>query len=1009
MALIGTVSGTMSGSLTTLGDGTSYLIAGSNITIATGSGDQAGPITITSTGGGSTFVTGNFFVPAPGEFVTTASVSFAGGDGFNTPADSVGDDTIFFVSGSKGAAGKEAGGTSTSVFGGDLVVSGAIFGGFDDDANYTISYFLADQSYISSTGHLGNVGNDIFLFVSGSSSRADDLGDKGVAAFGGDLVLSGKIFAGGDEGELEFLSNRALFSSEEGDANANPGEDTVFYVSGTSYGGSWTSRHDGTGVSVFGGDTLFSASLVIYDGESDPGDETHLFSLGALPDESAWPGDDLVFFVSGTGGEGGKEGGGQATAVFGGDLVVSGAIFGGAESGQSEVQLIGDIIALSNTGNWDAGQDWAVFLSGSVYQYDGGQVAGKGVDGTTVVGGDMVVSGNLYGGVVDQFQGSNSTGMVIKAVADVFRYTGGINEHAQFSTPADVNFHVSGSTGLKDDTSKRATALFDGDVVVSGTIYDGSGNAVGGTVGGSDTQIQYNDGGGFGGTADLTFNDATGDVTVGTSTGDAKLFFRDSGNYIYSNADGDLDIINADGTATNSLVLECTAGGIDINAGGVFTIDGVGASNVTTNGALTLSGSTAVNVLSHGGMITIDSTTASVDVDCAGTLNLDGASGVNIGTAADVAVDLDASTLDIDASGAITIDSTSTFSVDGVGASNVTTVGALTVSGSSGLNLHSHGGEVDITATQGAVDINSTTTTTIDATTTLSAKGATGASFGDDTGTWEFNGSGAVTETGMTSLSVTPSGAITLTAGAASTWSTTTGNLTIDAAGELALDTDGTDAINLGTEAAAKTITIGNDASTKVDVNALAIELDSAGTIVLNSTTTTDVDSTGILSLNSGAAINIGNDDDDFAINIGGTGTRTITLGSTTSTLALNTTGGASTVTVKANTASAMKWSDGTDDLLSINSSALATYGTEGHIVVGHAGTANEVALIPGADNVFNLGTPTARWANIYTGDLHLSNDRGNWTVVEENDFLSLRNNKNGKTYKLLMEEIIEE
>jgi hypothetical protein len=68
-----------------------------------------------------------------------------------------------------------------------------------------------------------------------------------------------------------------------------------------------------------------------------------------------------------------------------------------------------------------------------------------------------------------------------------------------------------------------------------------------------------------------------------------------------------------------------------------------------------------------------------------------------------------------------------------------------------------------------------------------------------------------------------------------------TGTLTIDSAGALVIDTDGTDNISLGTEAAAKTITIGNDASTKVDVNALAIELDSAGIIVANSVGSTTI------------------------------------------------------------------------------------------------------------------------------------------------------------------------
>ena len=63
--------------------------------------------------------------------------------------------------------------------------------------------------------------------------------------------------------------------------------------------------------------------------------------------------------------------------------------------------------------------------------------------------------------------------------------------------------------------------------------------------------------------------------------------------------------------------------------------------------------------------------------------------------------------------------------------------------------------------------------------------------------------------------------------------------MTLSSGDILAMDTVGTKDINIGVEAAAKTITIGNDASAKVDVNAIDIELDSAGTIVTDLATTT--------------------------------------------------------------------------------------------------------------------------------------------------------------------------
>ena len=56
------------------------------------------------------------------------------------------------------------------------------------------------------------------------------------------------------------------------------------------------------------------------------------------------------------------------------------------------------------------------------------------------------------------------------------------------------------------------------------------------------------------------------------------------------------------------------------------------------------------------------------------------------------------------------------------------------------------------------------------------------------------------------------------------------------------------------------------------------------------------------------------------------------------------------------------------------------------------------------------------RWANVYTGDLHLSNESkggndvdgttGNWTVQEGEENLYLINNRTGKKYKFALEEI---
>ena len=58
-------------------------------------------------------------------------------------------------------------------------------------------------------------------------------------------------------------------------------------------------------------------------------------------------------------------------------------------------------------------------------------------------------------------------------------------------------------------------------------------------------------------------------------------------------------------------------------------------------------------------------------------------------------------------------------------------------------------------------------------------------------------------------------------------------------------------------------------------------------------------------------------------------------------------------------------------------------------------------SIIPGIDSQSDLGSATNRFANVYTGDLHLRNERGDWTIVEEVDYLCVINNITGKKYKM--------
>ena len=73
--------------------------------------------------------------------------------------------------------------------------------------------------------------------------------------------------------------------------------------------------------------------------------------------------------------------------------------------------------------------------------------------------------------------------------------------------------------------------------------------------------------------------------------------------------------------------------------------------------------------------------------------------------------------------------------------------------------------------------------------------------------------------------------------------------------------------------------------------------------------------------------------------------------------------------------------------------------------------------FVPGANDTYDLGASGNVWRNLYTGDLHLSNEakdegnavdgtKGNWTIQEGAENLYILNNKSGKKYKFKLEEM---
>ena len=72
--------------------------------------------------------------------------------------------------------------------------------------------------------------------------------------------------------------------------------------------------------------------------------------------------------------------------------------------------------------------------------------------------------------------------------------------------------------------------------------------------------------------------------------------------------------------------------------------------------------------------------------------------------------------------------------------------------------------------------------------------------------------------------------------------------------------------------------------------------------------------------------------------------------------------------------------------------------------------------VLPGADNTYDFGSSSKRWANVYTGDMHLNNvgtggnevdgTEGHWTMQEGSDSMYLINRITGKKFKIAMTEV---
>jgi hypothetical protein len=107
----------------------------------------------------------------------------------------------------------------------------------------------------------------------------------------------------------------------------------------------------------------------------------------------------------------------------------------------------------------------------------------------------------------------------------------------------------------------------------------------------------------------------------------------------------------------------------------------------------------------------------------------------------------------------------------------------------------------------------------------------------------------------------------------------------------------------------------------------------------------------------------------------------------------------------------------GTD---AMNAEANMTFDGSTLTVTGAITTTGNVTsdhVLPNTSDTFDLGASGNVWRNVYTGDLHLSNEgkeegnavdgtKGNWTIQEGEEHLYILNNKSGKKFRFKLEEM---
>jgi len=408
----------LSGSLTRLTGGTSYLAAGSNVTITSASNGQ---ITISSTGGGGGGDSGpTFFSSTTNRSIfTTGSTAFVGGQSSpaapDAPSD-IGNDVFFFVSGSIGSRGSAV--TGSAVFGGDLTVSGAL--ALNQGAAAGSQVFVTTEGKVgigtSTPAYKLSVGGNMevgeYIYHRNDTDTYMRLeADQITFAAGTETLLTLRehtqdIVTIGDGGDVDFQvktsnDDNTLFVQGSSDSvgiglnapattlhvkDSSPGiriqreaqteDSTLDFAGAAGVVGASIVKGANTNdliFNVFNGSTV--EEMLRLGGHYSAGNRQVIFLSGSTmhagamqPRQAA----DIAFFVSGA--VGSRATSTKGTSVFGGDIAVSGSLHG-------LMGLSGSLTRLADGSSYLAAGSNITILSASNGQITISSTAGGGGSG----------------------------------------------------------------------------------------------------------------------------------------------------------------------------------------------------------------------------------------------------------------------------------------------------------------------------------------------------------------------------------------------------------------------------------------------------------------------------------------------------------------------------------------------------------------------------------------------------------------------------------------------------